>query len=167
MEDGAAKERRLPSVKGRGCCRLWWRRRWLDPVALLDSPLLLHCSFFFSSLCFCFILSSSFFFFSPPPPLGFPSRLFFLSIPLFSFFSLRPLFFSSFLCSVFLSLFLSSSLFFSILSLPFFSLVPLVSFLPCVYRQYRGEKETNYPSPVNGTRVGWPGRPLCSRPYTT
>jgi len=122
MEDGAAKERRLPSVKGRGCCRLWWRRRWLDPVALLDSPLLLHCSFFFPLsvfVSFSLLLFSSFLLLllSVFPLVSsfslFLCFLFFLSVPcffllfyaLFFFlsFSLLPYFFLFFLFPFFLS----------------------------------------------------------------
>ena len=39
-----------------------------------------------------------------------------------------------------------------------------VSFLPCIYR---GEKETYTPSSQWHKGVGWMGRPLFSRPFTT
>jgi hypothetical protein len=100
---------------------------------------------------------------------------FFYSI--FLFLSLLP-YFLSFVLLFFLSFFVYFSLLFFFLSfslLPYFFLLFFlfsffsspVSFLPCIYRQNKGEKKTYYPCPVNGTRVGWSGRPLCSRPYTT
>jgi len=83
--------------------------------------------------------------------------LFFFPPLFFFFFFFSALFF-------FLSFFLLPYFFYSFSS---FSLVPAVSSLPCIYRQNRGEKETYYPCLVNGAGVGWPGRPLFSRPSTT
>jgi hypothetical protein len=110
----------------------WTRWRYFFSI------LLLPCSFFLPLFVF---ISFSLLFFSS-------FLLLFLSVfPLVSSFSLflcflfflPPLFFSSFFYSIFLHLFLSSSLFFSVLSLPFFLSSPLSRFSP-VFKGKTGEK---------------------------
>jgi len=105
------------------------------------------------------------------PPLFF--LLFFLLCFSFSLFFLNfsLLFFCSFssFFSYFSPLFFFLSLSFLIFLLFFlFSFFQSpVSFLPCIYRQNKGEKETYYPCPVNGTGVGWSGWPFCNHPRDT
>jgi hypothetical protein len=127
-----------------GCGGSRWRRRRLDPVALL--PRCFSSTFFLFFLCFVFLF---FFFFFSPPPLRFPSLL--LSIPLFSSsssFSRVLFFFSLVLC------FFSLLLYFCSLSPPssIFFFLPRVFFLPCIYR---GKKEVYTPalSMAQGCRV--------------
>ena len=143
-------------MKRRGCCRLRWRRRRLDLMALLHRCF--SSAFFLFFLCFFFLFRSFFFFFFfffSPPPLGFPSLL--LSVPLFSSSSS----FSLVLCFFFLSY----SLFMFSLPLLFYCFSSsCVFFLPYIQR---GERRPT-PLPSQWRRgVGWTGRPLFSRPSTT
>ena len=94
----------------------------------------------------------------------------FLSLSLLPYFLSFVLLFLLFFSFIFFSsVFLFVSLFFLIFLLFFlFSFFQSpVSFLPCIYRQNKGEKETYYPCPVNGTGVGWSGWPFCNHPRDT
>ena len=104
----------------------------------------------FPSLCFPFFFLSRFY---PHGPYSAP--LFFLSIPLCFFLFFFFVFLLFFLCFFFPFLMLPYQL-----SLPFLALSS-----PVFIGKYMGERGL-LPLSSHGTGVGWPGRPLYSRPRT-